>query len=81
MDFVSQSHLAQQSAVSEANSPHSSQNRANSAPGTAGENLSMAAGKLSLGHVTTLVTCIRRTKRAFLQAAAPCGTRALSTQF
>ena len=46
--------LTQQSAVSEANSPHSSQNRENSAPGTACETLSMAAGELSPGHVTSV---------------------------
>ena len=53
MDFVDNSPLAQQSAVSEADSPHSSQNRENLAPGTAGGNLSMAAGEISPGHVTS----------------------------
>ena len=51
MDFVSQSPIAQQNAVSESDSPHSSQEF--SAPGTAGEKLSMAACELSPGHVTT----------------------------
>ena len=53
MDRLCQSPLAQQSAVSEANSPHSSQNGEFSAPGTAGENSSVAAGELSPGHMTS----------------------------
>ena len=53
MDFVHQSPLAQQSAVSEADSPHSSQNQEISAPSTAEEKLSMAAGELSPGHMTS----------------------------
>ena len=53
MDFVPKSPLTQQSAVSEADSPHSSQNLENSAPGTAGETLSMATAELSPGLVTS----------------------------
>ena len=53
MDLSGESPLAQQSAVSEAYSLYSSQNREFSAPGTAGENLSMAAGDKSPSHVTS----------------------------
>ena len=48
MDKLSESPLAQQSAVWEAVSPHSPQNREFSAPSTAGDNSSMA-----VGHVTS----------------------------
>ena len=75
MDFVHNSPLAQQSAVSEADSLHSSQNRENSAPGTAGENLSMAAGEISPCHLTS--------DSGNLQAglSAGCGTRARTLLF
>ena len=54
MDFVTCSPLAQQSAVLEADSPHSSKNRENLATSTAGQNLSMAAGEISPGHLTAV---------------------------
>ena len=54
MDFVDCNPLAQPSAVLVADSPHSSQNRENSAPSTTGKNMSMAACKISTGHVTNV---------------------------
>ena len=68
MDFLPKSPLAQQSAVSEADSPHASQNRENSAPGTAGKTLSMAAGDLSSGHVTTVSGDLHSADQAGLSA-------------
>ena len=53
MDQSGESPLTQQSAVSEADSLYSSQNRGFSAPGTAGENSSMAVGDNSPGRVTS----------------------------
>ena len=51
-DFVHDSPLSQQSAVSEADSPHSTQNRENSTPSTTGENsgdqADLSAGRGSL---------------------------------
>ena len=52
MDLVNNSPLAQQSAVLEADSLHSLQNRENSVPSTTGENSSMAAGEISPGQLT-----------------------------
>ena len=52
MDFVTISPLAQQSAVLEAGSPHSLQNRENSTPSTAGKNSAMADGEFSPGQLT-----------------------------
>ena len=54
MHQLSESPLAQQSAVSEAVSPHTSQNREFSAPGNMCENSSMAAGDKSPSHVTSV---------------------------
>ena len=53
MDHSGESPLAQQGAVSEADSLYSSQNREFLAPGTVGENSSMVAGDKSPCHVTS----------------------------
>ena len=68
MDFIDRSPLAQQSAVLEADSPHSSQNRENSAPSTAGENMSMAADGFSPGHVTGVSGDLHSADQASLSA-------------
>ena len=68
MEFVACSPLAKQSAVSEADSPHSSQNRENSAPSTAGENMSMAAGEILPGHVINLAGDLHSADQAGLSA-------------
>ena len=68
MDFVNCSPLAQQSAVLEADSLHSSQNRKNSAPSTTGENLSMAAGEMLPGHMTSVSGGLHSAVQAGLSA-------------
>ena len=60
--------LAQQNAVLEVDSPHSSQNRENSSLSTAGENMSMAAGKFSPGHVTDVAGDLHSADQAGLSA-------------
>ena len=72
MDFVTCSPLTQQSDVLEADFPHSSQNRVNSAPSTAGENMSMAAGKILPGHVTNVAGDLHSVDQAGLSAG--CGS-------
>ena len=67
-DFVECSLLAQQSAVLEADSPHSSQNRENSAPSTACENMSVAAAELLPGHVTDVSGGLHSADQAGLSA-------------
>ena len=62
--------LAQQSAVLEADSPHSSQNRENSAPSTMGENMSMAAGEISPGHLTNVAGDLHSADQAGLSAGS-----------
>ena len=68
MEFVACSPLAQQSAVLQADSPHSSQNWENSIPSTAGEKLSMAAGEISPGHVTNVAGDLHSADQAGLSA-------------
>ena len=68
MDFVACSPLAQQSAVLEADSPHSSQNWENLAPSTASENMSMATGEISPGHVTNVAGDLHSADQAGLSA-------------
>ena len=52
MDQSGESPLAQQGAVSEADSPYSDQNQEFSVPGDVGEKSSTAFGDKSPGHVT-----------------------------
>ena len=80
MDQSGESPLTQQSAVSEADSLYSSQNREFSAPGTAGENSSMAVGDKSPVHVISEPGNLHSVNLAG-QTTAPvsCCTRALTT--
>ena len=68
MEFVACSPLAKQSAVLEADSPHSSQNRENSAPSTVCENMSMAAGEISPVHMTNVAGDLHSADQAGLSA-------------